>query len=64
MNKHDKMNSQRGIVQDTTKSPILSKRFIIYVGYMTQGVVWMYLLTAPPSEWSIVYTPMKRDHQW
>ena len=32
MNKHDKVNSQKGIIQDTTKFLILSKRFIIYVG--------------------------------
>ena len=39
MNKHDKVNGQSGINQDTTKCPISSTRFSIYVGPRKQGVV-------------------------
>ena len=38
-NKNKKVNGQRGNNKDTTKFPILSKRFIICVGSRTQGVV-------------------------
>ena len=39
MNKHDKMNGQRGINRDMNTFPILSTRFIVYVRPRIQGVV-------------------------